>query len=380
MTFLRRPPRTYLADRGSVTAVHQFLPALLPGDACGIHALEAQAALHQAGFESELFCEAVHAQMEGRGRHFSEFPAFAKGSIMIYHLATGSVLADFVNARPEPLVVDYHNLTPAEFFRRWDVTVANAVSWGRAQLAMLAPRAAIGLADSAYNEAELIELDYQRTEVVPILLDVNASAVEADPDRRRSLEEEREAGGADLLFVGRLAPNKAQEDLVKALVMYRRAYDPQARLRLVGRPATETYDSALRRFIAELHLEDAVTIVGGISDGELAAYYETADALVVLSEHEGFNTPLVEAMRHRLPIVAFRSAAVPETLGGGGLLLDDKSPGTVAAAVHRVVSDPSLRRGLVAAGQRRLADFDLARSRRRLVDSLASLTGVLSGP
>lgn len=377
MTVLRRPPRAYVADRGSVTSVHQFLPALLPGDACGIHTLEAQAALREAGFESEVFCEAVHEQLAGRGHHFSEFGAYAKGSVLVYHLATGSVLADFVNARPEPLVVDYHNLTPAEFFRRWDVAVANAMSWGRSQLAMLASRAAIGLADSTYNEQELVHLDYPMTAVVPILLDVDARAREVDVECLARLETDRSAGGADLLFVGRLAPNKAQEDLVKALAMYRRAYDPRARLRLVGKPATDSYAQALSRFIHDLGLEDAVTIVGGISDAELAAYYEAADVLVVLSEHEGFNTPLLEAMRHRLPIVAYASCAVPETLGGAGILLSDKSASSVAAAVNRVVTDQKLRGQLVAAGTRRLSEFDLSESRRKLVNSLASVTGVL---
>lgn len=373
---LRRPPSSYVADPGSVTAVHQFLPALLPGDACGIHALAAQQALRAAGFDSEIFCEAVHHELEGRGRIFHEFPAFAKGSVLVYHLATGSVLADYVNARPEPLVVDYHNLTPSSFFRRWDMTVANAVNWGRSQLAMLAPRTAFGMADSSYNEMELIELEYRRTGVVPILLDVDATTAEVDPETKRKLEEDRAGGGADLLFVGRLAPNKAQEDLIKALVLYRRTYDPKARLRLIGRPAAETYYEALTNFIAHLGLKGAVTVASGLSDAELAAYYETADALVVLSEHEGFNTPLVEAMRHRLPVIAYSSCAVPETLGEGGILLSDKSPSTVAAAVHRVISDDTLRRALVEAGQRRLSQFDLAASKRLFVNSLSFLTGV----
>ena len=373
---LRRPPDPYVADPGSVTSVHQFLPALLPGDACGIHTLAAQDALRAAGLDSEIFCEAIHPDLEGRGRIFHEFPAFAKGSVMVYHLATGSVLADYVNARTEPLVVDYHNLTPASFFRRWDMTVANAVNWGRAQLAMLSGRTALGMADSGYNELELLELQYRRTGVVPILLDVESTGTEADPATQRRLDEERSGGGADLLFVGRLAPNKAQQDLVKALVVYRRTYDPRARLRLVGRPAAESYHRALTDFIRHLGLEDAVTVVSGLSDSELAAYYQSADALVVLSEHEGFNTPLVEAMRHRLPVIAYSSCAVPETLGSGGILLPDKSPSTVAAAVHRVVSDEALRRQLVDAGQRRLAQFDLAVSKRLFVNSLTFLTGI----
>ncbi len=376
MTALRRPPDPYVADAGSVRAVHQFLPALMPGDACGIHTLAAQEALREAGFESEIFCEAIHHELDGKGRHFSEFPAWAAGSALVYHLATGSVLADYVNARPEPLVVDYHNLTPASFFRRWDMSVANAVSWGRAQLSMLVARTALGMADSTYNELEMIELDYRRTVVVPILLDVDAETVDVDPATLARLQADKAGGGTDLLFVGRLAPNKAEEDLIKALVMYRRAYDPLARLRLVGRPATDSYQAALDGFISDLGLDQAVTIASGLSDSQLAAYYRTADVLVVLSEHEGFNTPLVEAMRHRLPVIAYASCAVPETLGSGGLLLPDKSPSTVAAAVHRVVGDPALRDELVRAGSDRLAHFDLNASKRRFVNALTFLTGV----
>ena len=376
MTVLRKPPDPYVADVGSVRAVHQFLPALMPGDACGIHTLAAQEALREAGFESEIFCEAVHHDLDGRGRHFSEFPGFAQGSVLVYHLATGSVLADYVNARSEPLVVDYHNLTPSAFFRRWDMSVANAVGWGRAQLSMLVPRTALGMADSAYNELEMVELEYRRTAVVPILLDVAADTVEVDGDTLEQLEGAKAGGGADILFVGRLAPNKAQEDLVKALVMYRRAYDPMARLRLVGRPATDSYQRALDAFISDLGLGQAVTVASGLSEAQLAAYYRSADVLVVLSEHEGFNTPLVEAMRHRLPVIAYASCAVPETLGDGGLLLRDKSPSTVAAAVHRVVSDAALRDALIRAGTRRLAQFDLNASKRRFVNAITFLTGV----
>ena len=374
---LRRPPPSGSAERGSVTAVHQFLPALLPGDAVGMHTLEVRRALREAGFESHIFVEAVHEQLEGQAMHFSEFPGHARGSLLLYQLATGSVLADYVFARPEPLVVDYHNLTPPEFFWGWDTDVANALRWGRAQLAHLAPRTSLGLADSGYNESELMELEYRRTAVVPILLDLQAITEDVDTACLDGLEEAKRDGGADLLFVGRLAPNKAQHDLIKALVAYRRVYDPKARLRLIGRPATDSYARALGRYATELGVADAVVIrEAGVSGGELSAHYRAADALVVLSEHEGFSVPLLEAMLHGVPIVAYASTAVPETLGDAGLLLDEKSPSLVAAAIHRVLTDTAVREALVAAGRRRLATFDLERSRRRLVDSLAPLTGV----
>ena len=377
-TVLRRPgPASAAADPGSVTAVHQFLPALLPGDAVGTHTLRVRDALRAVGLESEIFVEAVHHELDGQARHFSEFRPFAKGSVLLYQLATGSVLADEVFARPEPLVVDYHNLTPPEFFRRWDPIVANALSWGRAQLDLLAPRTALGLADSTYNAGELEESGYSRTAVVPILLDFDAMTSEVDQACLNRLQAAKDRGGADLLFVGRICPNKAQHDLVKVLYAYRRAYDPGARLHLIGRPATDSYQDALVRFIAQLGLTGAVNVVERVSDAELTAYYRAADVLVSVSEHEGFGVPLLEAMHHDVPVVAYASTAVPETCGDGALLLAGKAPSIVAAAVHRVVSDAAVRAALVAAGRRRLDHFALERSRRRLVEALAPVTGVV---
>jgi len=377
VTALRRPtPADAMVDPGSVTAVHQFLPALLPGDAVGMHTLQVQAALREVGLDSEIFCEAIHHQLEGSGHHFSEFGRYAKGSVLLYQFATGSVLADEVFARPEPLVVDYHNITPAEFFRRWDPAVANAMAWARAQLALLAPRSAIGVGDSSYNEAELVEVGYRRTGVVPILLDLEAMSAEVDGDARARLQEAKQDGGADWLFVGRLAPNKAQHDLIKALYAYREAYDPRARLYLVGRRATDSYYEALTGFAVRLGVTDAVRIREGVSGGELAAHYSTADVLVSVSEHEGFCVPPLEAMRHDLPVVAYAAGAVPETVGDAGLLLARKDPSTVAASVNRVLSDDVLRQRLIGAGRRRLGDFSLESSKRKLVEALAPVTGV----
>ncbi|HZU73053.1 MAG TPA: glycosyltransferase family 4 protein, partial [Acidimicrobiales bacterium] len=190
------------------------------------------------------------------------------------------------------------------------------------------------------------------------------------------LEAAKQGGGADLFFVGRIVPNKAQHDLVKLLVAYRRMYDPKARLHLIGRPGAATYYDALRRYITELGLDDAVEVRERVSGPELSAYYRCSDVLVSASEHEGFCVPILEAMHHQVPVVAYSCGAVPETMGDSGILLRSKSPGLMAAAVHRALTDTDLRARLVAAGRRRLAGYSLERSRRLLIESLAPVTGV----
>jgi glycosyltransferase involved in cell wall biosynthesis len=129
----------------------------------------------------------------------------------------------------------------------------------------------------------------------------------------------------------------------------------------------------LEALAVSVGVDDAVVFAGSVSPGELAAWYRVADVFVCLSEHEGFCVPLLEAMHHRLPVVAFDSSAVPETLGGAGLVVSDKSPVVVAGAVDRVVSDQVVAQRLVDRGVQRLADFDLEVTSQVFIQALTPL-------
>ncbi|CAN5847165.1 glycosyltransferase family 4 protein [soil metagenome] len=355
-------------------ALHQFVPTLEPG-AVGAHMLELRDVARGLGLASELFAEHLHPTMAGQGHDFRDYGRAVRptpGDVLVYQTAIGSVVADFVASRPEVLAVNHHNITPERFFSTWEPGVVHGVRWGRAQLATMADRARLGIADSSYNEAELTALGYRETEVVPVLVDVAAN--DADVDQAYLDQLRPGARGAAWLFVGRVAPHKAQHDLIKAFAVYRRVYDPDARLRIVGGSSSPSYFAALERFVSALGLDDAVALTGSVAPGELAAHYRAADVLVCLSEHEGFCVPLLEAMHHRVPIVAYGAAAVPETLGDGGLCLAVKAPTMVAAAVARVVDDQELRAHLVAAGTARLATFALSSTRRRMAAALERLT------
>jgi glycosyltransferase involved in cell wall biosynthesis len=186
------------------------------------------------------------------------------------------------------------------------------------------------------------------------------------PDQRvvDRFEAARLRGGHDWLFVGQMLPHKAHHDVIKALACARKMFDPEARLHLVGRESCRAYADALRRFVSALGLTGAVEFVGSISPSELSAYYASADVFVCCSDHEGFCVPLLEAMHHRLPIVAYGVTAVPETLLDAGIVLPSKSPALVAAAVQRVLTDHGLCDSLVAAGLRRSRSFTLEGARR----------------
>jgi glycosyltransferase involved in cell wall biosynthesis len=286
-------------------------------------------------------------------------------------------VADFVAARPELLVVDHHNITPAAYFEVWEPPVVHGIAWGRRQLRQLADRATIGLADSTFNRGELDQLGFGRTAVAPILFDPAELAHAVDPAEVERLT----VDGTVWLFVGRVAPNKCQHDLIKAFAVYRRVYEPDARLRIIGRSSSDSYLAALHRLVDGLDLGGSVDIVGGVSDATLGAHYRTADVFVSLSEHEGFLVPPLEAMHHDVPVVAFAAGAVPETVGAAALCLSAKGPGLVAAAVHRVVDDAALRAGLIGAGHVRLGELSLDASRAVMAGQLRPLVegGVAPG-
>ena len=361
-----------------MVAVHQFLPTFAPRDAIGTHARHARAILRDMGVESEIYADGAPDGGWRRGarpyRTFGWRRSPRDRTWLLYQLSTGSAVAEYLQARPEPKIVNYHNVTTAALFTPWEPHVGVELQEGRRQLAELAPACELGVAVSAYNEAELRAVGVVRTAVAPVLVDLDAGAPDAEVVDRLGAAKAR--GGSDWLFVGRLAPHKCQHDVVRAFAAYRRLYDPAARLRLVGGVGSHAYATTLERFVHGLGLAGAVELAGSVSQGALRAHYRAADVFVCLSEHEGFCVPVIEAMGAGVPVVAFGAAAVPETVRDAGVVLRAKDPATVAAAVARVLGDGAARASLAAAGRRRAGDFSLARSSARF---RAVMQGLLDG-
>ena len=373
--WIRRPYYRPLPDAlptaaGTLTPVRvdQVVPSLASRDAIGVHTLALTAALREAGFDSEIYYGTCTPDVTELAHPVIELGRATRGRWLLYQSSIGSPVYDIVAARSEPKLVNYHNITPAALLERWEPAVGYEVRLGRAQLERLAPESRLAVADSAFNETELVAAGYTNTAVVPLLIEMTGGGIAPDPVLARQLADAKAAGGADLLFVGKVSPHKAPHDLVKMLAVYRRLYDPEARLHLVGSPLGETYARALGAFVEELGLAGAVTVTGSVDQARLEAYYSAADVFVCASEHEGFCVPIVEAMGHGIPVVAYGVTAVPETVGDAGLILPDKDPLRFAAAVDRVVRDGELRRRLAAGAAGRVAAFSLGRSRSRFVE------------
>jgi glycosyltransferase involved in cell wall biosynthesis len=351
-------------------ALDQFLPALAPRDAIGAHTMKVRDVLRAHGVESDIFAGEVHRELRTECRSYKEWRG---GRPMLYHAAIGCALGDWMAQRDEQLLLDYHNITPPEFFETWNPETGLLLAQGRAQLTRLAPRASAGLADSHFNACELVRLGVAHTSVVPVFIDPSQWGA---LDRPLRDELRRTKRGTDWLFVGRLAANKAQHDVICAFALYREVWDPGARLWLIGGTSAGPYQIALEALIERLGLGDSVRLAGSVPSGELGAYFDAADVFVCLSEHEGFCVPVIEAMWWGKPVVAYAATAVPETVGDAAVLLDRKDYAAVGAAVDRVAHDEALRDALVERGHARVAAFAPDRTAETLLHALGK-AGVL---
>jgi L-malate glycosyltransferase len=359
--------------------LHQFVPNFAAGDAIGVHVRLTQAALRAAGWESEIFYDDAQAAVRKLGRHFSTWDRAVDGrngdAWVLFQLSTGSRMTSFVLDQDVPFGVYFHNITPPRFFERWEPGAADNLRTALGDMRRLAPMARFGIANSTFSRCDLDEAGFSPTAVSPVLLD--PKELEGAANERLLARMRRETAGADgrahgarWLFLGRAAPNKCQHDVIAAFAAYREVYDPGARLTLVGGRTSNVYYRSLELLADELGVGAAVDLTDTISHEEKLACYRAADVFVCLSEHEGFKVPIVEAMHFGIPVVAYASCAVPETVADAGVLLDDKDPFVVATAVDRVLHDDALRADLVAAGRKRAEDFSLERTRAGLLELL----------
>src|ERR1700750_1602357 len=110
------------------------------------------------------------------------------------------------------------------------------------------------------------------------------------------------------------------------------------------------------KLIAELGISDIVHISNGLSDGELAALFASAEVACIPSLYEGFSLPAVEAMASGTPVVASRVGALPEVLGTDGACAELVPPADVDAltrALGELLDSPEKRRSLGKAGRAR---------------------------
>lgn len=336
--------------------VIQLVPTFSGKDAVGNDVINLDRILRAEGYEScvyAYFTAGVPDDVRVKTVFIKE--DFRSDDLVIFHFAIGSGMTGLFAQLSCLKILVYHNVTPPHFFEPYNMQLAHSCCKGLQQARYLADVADRCLADSRWNKSDLRAMGYTcPIDVLPIIVPFDEYRVQPN---QRILDLYAKGAGANVVFVGRVAPNKCLHDVIKAFMQYKLLFDSRSRLFLVGAKGnTEPYYGSLINYVDKLGVED-VYFTGSVPFEDLLAYYRIADVFLCQSEHEGFCVPLVEAMFFGVPVVAYDSTAIRETLGGGGVVLESKDAAETAAVIHRVITDQDLNSAVVSNQYARLEDF-----------------------
>ena len=337
--------------------VHQVLATLGYGDAIGHEVLGIQRTLAAAGYESRIYVETADPRLEHLTLDYRDMVGRIRDQdVLIHHFSIGSRASRTAYALPGRMALVYHNITPPDYFIGVHKDLVRLCFRGRRELTAYIDRCELALGDSEYNRVELEALGFASTGVLPVV--PGFTHLDGVPDR--ALADGFDDGWTNVMFVGRVIPNKKFEDVIRAFHVYRTRHNPRSRLLLVGSySGFEKYLELLTSLVARLGTPD-VHFLGHVSNEELSALYDVGDLFLCASEHEGFCVPIVEAFYKRVPVLAYAGTAVPATMDGGGVLYDTKDPADMARLMDAILGDAALERAIVAS-----QDAALDRLRKR---------------
>lgn len=348
----------------------QLITTIAYGDAVGNDAFAIMRVLRELGYETGIYAENIDDKLEKSQfvKHVSELPELEKNDIVIFNHSTGTELCYSLPKIKARKMMIYHNITPPEYFSMYNKSAEKVCAYGYEGTGRLSGEIEYVIADSKYNAEDLKKMGYKCPMFVrPILIPFDD--YKKDPDET-VIDRYTNDGYVNIVFVGRVAPNKKHEDIIAAFAYYKRHINARSRLILVGSDGNmEQYSAALKGYVDALCLNDVI-FTGQVKFNAILAYYRIADIFLCMSDHEGFCVPLVEAMFFKVPIIAYNSSAIEETLGGSGFLIDSKDPVFTAKLIDKIIKNKELRDSIIKEQSERLKYFSYDNMREKLLEGL----------
>ena len=324
--------------------IDQILADMQYGDAITDNAFAIQDVLVKLGHQSKIYAVNIHPALSAKVKPLTEY---VPGDGIIHHFAIGSQVNDYVKKLSvDTKILIYHNITPYKYFSGYNLKSEQMCKDARMQLRNCTEVYSVALAVSEFNRSELVELGYKNTGVLPILYNYKKAEIY-----------KRESDSVNILFLGRIAPNKCQQDVIKAFYFYKKYFNKDAKLYIAGAyNGMEKYLNELIHFAENLKLED-VYFTGRLTYEQMYKLYSNTDLFLSMSEHEGFCVPLIECMHYGIPVIAYEAGAIPETLGSSGVTFNKKDYYEVARMIDAIITDEDFRKHIVDCQNARLSDF-----------------------
>ena len=335
--------------------IDQFLSGFHYGDAIGNSVLRFHKFLRSKGIKSRIVAITIDDEVREYCTPFSEYKE-EEDSIRIYHYAISSPINDYFLKNTGKNILIYHNITPSEYFKGFSEELVSLTEKGRKELSLFSDKFNLAIADSDFNASELKEIGFSNIKTFPIMI----SRTEYDGECSESYMEIFNDGRKNILFVGRITPNKKIEDLIKFLSVYKKIVSSDVRLIIAGNVGSVPhYFSSLLSLKNELGLDlEDLFFTGHIPFRELISVYRSADLFLSMSEHEGFCLPLIESSFFRIPVIAFKAGAVEETLAGSGILLSNKNLEKVVMVAEKVLNDKNISIKLAETAGKRADSYE----------------------
>ena len=219
--------------------------------------------------------------------------------------------------------------------RGTDVNVMPGFAKPRRLILQAARQAAAIVTVSEALRRALIDLGVDGGKIVTLRNGVDLERFQ--PRDRTAARDALGVTGPLVVSVGNLVGLKGHDLIIRAL-----ADVADATLLIAGDGGERSALSSLARASG---VADRVRLVGRLPQETLADLYSAADALVLASSREGWPNVLLEAMACGTPVAATRVGGVPEivTKPEAGVLIDERTPGGIAAALRTLLADPPRR-------------------------------------
>lgn len=352
----------------------QLLVTLQRGDAIGNFTLALHEMLCSKGYDAEIYAYNIGTNIKNlKVKDIKYFKNLKTDDLIIYQMCEGHSINELIRKQSCKKIAIYHNVTPASFFSQFGKEYQ--VTQKKAEQVLQSMRNVFDkcIADSEFNKENLISMGYFKEKIVTVPLYVEFDDYEKSPDYETIRKYNDEY--VNILFVGRFVPNKKQEDIIRIFAYYHKFINKKSRLFIIGSPFIPDYNDALKEYIEYLGISDSVIMPGHSTFPEILSYYRCADIFLCMSEHEGFCVPLIEAMLFEVPIVAYKSSAIPYTLGKSGVVVDTKEPEKIAEIIDTIVSDEELFNRIVKSQKERLEDFKCAKLKNLYLKEIKDVLG-----
>ena len=334
-----------------VIKIDQVLPVLIHNDAIGDEVRNLRDILKKLGYNSNIYTRVTTEET-------ISYTYLDKSieRIIIYHYSTWDETIEYILKLPCKKIFVYHNITPHYFYNDCNINTASALKKAREKLPELRDKFDFVITKSNYSAQELIENGYKNVYILPYVIDFNRYRIKySEIPVPKNIKYK-------ILYVGRVAPHKKVDELIKIFYFYCKNISTDSFLSIVGDYTdVEPYNKKLRRMISYLKLEN-VFFAGNSDLKTVSAYYNWADIFVIMSRHEGFCIPIVESMYFGLPVIAYNSSAIPETLGGTGILINNNNYPEIAEIIKECIDNKELKNKIINKQKERLKDFSYTKT------------------